>query len=124
MIAVSPEEIEITMSELAVKQLKNILRNDYTLEGLCFRLKIDGKECHGFTYALGFTSCEPDDLVLNIDGITVHMDPFTGFYCKQGKIEYLFDMESNQEGFYFENLNENSYRGKFFKKENMTPKML
>ena len=125
MIDISVEQVNIEMTDLAVKQLSNIIENDYTLEGLVFRLKIKGKECHGFTYSLGFTAAASDDLIYHIQGqtkeITIHIDPFTAYYCQEGIIEYLFDLETDQEGFFFENKNEKQYRGKFFKNEAMTP---
>ncbi|MAZ47008.1 MAG: hypothetical protein CME65_00505 [Halobacteriovoraceae bacterium] len=121
MIDINVEQLNIEMTDLAVKQLKNIIENDYTLEGLVFRLKIKGKECHGFTYSLGFTSEAADDLIYQVKGITIHIDPFTAYYCQEGIIEYLFDLETDQEGFFFENKNEKQYRGKFFKNEAMTP---
>ncbi len=122
MIDISLDQINIEISDLAAKQVQTIFENDYTLEGLVFRLKIQGKECHGFTYALGFTAPEQDDLIYHKNGIAVHIDPFTAYYCKEGLIEYLFDLDSNKEGFFFENKNEKLYRGKFFKNEEMTPK--
>lgn len=121
MIDVKIDEINIEMTELAAKQLKLIIENDYTIEDKIFRLKIDGKECHGFTYALGFTDPHQDDLVYRVQGIDIRLDPFTAFYCKQGVIEYLFDMDENREGFYFTNQNENQYRGKFFKNLDKVP---
>ena len=124
MIDINVEQLNIEITDLAVKQLKNIMENDYTLEGLVFRLKINGKECHGFTYAIGFTKADPDDLVYKISDIEIHIDPFTAYYCQEGIIEYLFDMDTDKEGFFFENRNEKNYRGKFFKKEGMNPPIL
>lgn len=123
MIDISVEQLNIEMTELAAKQLGNIIENDYTLEGLVFRLKIKGKECHGFTYALGFTTPHADDLVYKTQNMTIHIDPFTAFYCRDGLIEYLFDLETDEEGFFFENKNEKQYRGKFFKNEALAPVM-
>ena len=99
--------------------------NDYTLNNLCFRLKIDGKGCDGFTYALGFSEKLPDDKVLTLgtmeNQIEIIIDPFTAHYCQNGDLDFLFVPDSNEDGFIFTNHNEANYKGKFFKDESMVP---
>lgn len=119
------DDIKITMTPLAKEQLKLILVNDYTITDQVFRLKIDGKGCNGFEYALGFTPKQSDDLCYPIldatDTLNLTLDPFTAHYCQEGEIDYVVDHENDQEGFVFTNSNEKKYRGKFFKDETMLP---
>lgn len=112
-------KIEIEMTSSAFDQIYLIQENDYTLEGLHFRLKIEGKGCHGFDYALGFSEKKEDDLLhtLHSEGrsLEIIIDPFSAYYCAQGLINYVFDIKELMEGFHFENANQLQFRGKFFK---------
>ena len=116
-------EIKINFTRKAQEQLKLIREHDYTLEGQYFRLKIDGKGCNGFEYALGFTPKFSEDIEFPIIGTEDIMliDSFTAHYCDQGEIDFLCDPENEQEGFYYTNPREKEYRGKFFKNEEKLP---
>lgn len=122
---VKVEDIKIHISNKALEQIKLILDNDYTLGEQQLRLKVDGKGCNGFDYAIGFTEKEKDDLELPIEftflSFKILLDPFTAFYCKEGTIDYIQDFANDTEGFTFENANEKKYRGKFFKNSNNVP---
>ena len=121
----SQEKFKLEITEAAFRQAKLILENDFTLKNSKLRLSIDGKECHGFTYALGFTQPTDKDILIELNTdqgeIELLMDPFVAHYCYAGKIDYIFDPENDLEGFQFHNENEKKYRGKFFKKESMAP---
>ncbi|MBT4792775.1 MAG: hypothetical protein HON90_14465 [Halobacteriovoraceae bacterium] len=125
MINVSLQDIQIKITTAAMAQILLILENDYTLQDEVFRLKIDGKGCTGFDYALGFSKQLDDDLILNLvennQTIKILLDPFTAFYCKEGQIDYTNDHEQGAEGFHFENYNQKNYHGKFFKDESKVP---
>jgi len=127
MIDISIDKVTIEITENAIRQICLIRENDYTLDNQVFRLKIDGKGCQGFDYAIGFADQHVDDLVLNVQKpdhqASLHLDPFTAYYCSEGTIDYIQDFEHDTEGFHFENKNEKQYRGKFFKNESKTPKM-
>jgi iron-sulfur cluster assembly accessory protein len=117
--------IKIDLTGAAFDQIKLIEQNDYTLENLCFRLKIDGKGCDGFTYATGFSEIIDDDVVLNYtkenESLTIIIDPFAAHYCHSGTLDYIFSHKDDQDGFTFTNNNEALYKGKFFKDESMVP---
>ncbi len=122
---------KIQISKEALSQIKLIKENDYTVEGLHFRISIDGKGCNGFDYALGFHQKNDDDTVITMEddqgrktNQLIHLDPLVSFYIKEGHIDYIFDHENQVDGFVFENKDEKKYRGKFFKDESKTPKHL
>jgi Fe-S cluster assembly iron-binding protein IscA len=125
MIDISASDLNITITTDAFNQIKLIQDNDYTIQDQVFRLKIDGKGCNGFDYALGFTEAHPDDLKYTFNqgdsAITFNIDPFTAYYCKLGKVDYISNVKKMVEGFHFENLNEKDHRGKFFKNESKVP---
>jgi iron-sulfur cluster insertion protein len=123
----TPSDIKLFVTDSAVRQIQLMQVNDYTLEGLSFRIKIGGKGCEGFTYDTGFSEKHADDLVLktsypliNFD-LTILMDPFTAFYTQELTLDYLLDMANNEEGFVVNNAADGQHRGKFFKDESRLP---
>src|SRR6476660_9505537 len=105
----SPSDIQLLITDSAVRQIQLMQENDYTLEGLSFRIKIGGKGCGGFTYDTGFSERHADDLLItkkypliNAE-LTILMDPFTAFYTQKATLDYLLDTTSNEEGFVVEN---------------------
>lgn len=119
--------INLFVTDSAARQIQLMQQNDYTLEGLCFRIKIGGKGCGGFTYDTGFSEPHADDLVVKKSypnmgvHLEIHLDPFTAHYASNLTIDYLLDMDSNEEGFVVTNPEESNYRGKFFKDETKLP---
>lgn len=120
-------DIKLFVTDSAVRQIQLMQDNDYTLEGLSFRIKIGGKGCEGFTYDTGFSELHPDDLVvkqkydlINFE-LTVLIDPFTAFYTQEVTLDYLLDTTNNEEGFIVNNAADGQHRGKFFKDEGRLP---
>lgn len=105
----------------ARKELDLIIENDFTLAGKYFRLLISGKGCEGFTYSVGFTDLNEDDLLVkDLNDPNEHcvvIDPFTAFYLAHVTVDFIFDPLTNEEGFVVINHDEKNYRGKFFKEE-------
>ncbi len=124
---ITAAEINLFVSDSAVRQIQLMQLNDYTLEGLQFRIKIGGKGCGGFTYDTGFSEHHPDDLVIkksfpmiNFE-LSILMDPFTAFYTQESSLDYLLDPQNNQEGFVLTNAADGEHKGKFFKDESKLP---
>lgn len=121
----SNDLFQINLSDAALRQIKLIEENDFTLEGKTFRLKIGGKGCDGFTYEMGFDLKTSDDQVLsyssNYGEVSLLVDSFTAHYCKEGHLDFLFNPKTLEDGFVFINNNEDKYVGKFFKDESMLP---
>ena len=119
------KNFNIMATDSALMQIKIILENDFTLEGMVFRVTIGGKGCDGFTYQTGFTAPHADDVIhqykIGNGVIKIHMDPFTAHYFHHGRIDYLLDPTTNKDGFVIENFDESNYVGKFFKDETKMP---
>lgn len=120
-------DITLFVSDSAVRQIQLMQENDYTLEGLQFRIKIGGKGCGGFTYDTGFSERHADDLVItksfpliNFE-LNVLIDPFTAFYTQEATLDYLLDPQNNEEGFVLTNAADGEHKGKFFKDESKLP---
>ncbi|MGE3610052.1 MAG: hypothetical protein AB7I27_10735 [Bacteriovoracaceae bacterium] len=120
-------DINLLITDSAIRQIKLMQDNDYTLEGLFFRIKIGGKGCGGFTYETGFSEKHPDDLIIEkfypSIGYKLHVliDPFTAFYTQDATLDYLLDTGNNDEGFVITNAHEGEHKGKFFKDTSKLP---
>lgn len=120
-------DMNLLVTDSAVRQIQVMQENDYTLEGLSFRIKIGGKGCAGFTYDTGFSELHPDDLVIHKSyplinyNLTVLIDPFTAYYTQELTLDYLLDTANNEEGFIVNNAADGQHRGKFFKDESKLP---
>lgn len=117
---------KLVFSSQALSQYKLIVENDFTLKGKYLRVLISGKGCDGFTYSVGFTDWQEEDLkvpVRNEQGqllaepVEILMDPFTAFYLQQVSVDYLQDFANNNEGFTVTNLNQKEFAGKFWRQE-------
>lgn len=124
---ISASDIKLFVTDSAIRQIQVMIENDYTLEGLCFRIKIGGKGCGGFTYETGFSEIHPDDLIIKQTyplihfELTILMDPFTAYYTQELTLDYLLDTSNNDEGFIVNNAADGQHRGKFFKDESRLP---
>lgn len=124
---IKESDIKLFVTDSAIRQIKLMQENDYTLEGLEFRIKIGGKGCGGFTYETGFSEKHQDDLVIKQMiplikyELKVLMDPFTAFYTQEATLDYLLDTANNEEGFVITNSAEGDHKGKFFKDESKLP---
>jgi iron-sulfur cluster insertion protein len=120
-------DLRLLVTDSAIQQIRLMELNDFTLEGLKFRIKIGGKGCGGFTYDTGFSEKHEDDLVITLSyptinyELTILIDPFTAFYTQEATLDYLLDTTSNEEGFVITNAREGDHRGKFFKDTSKLP---
>ncbi len=110
---------KVNFTSEALSQLKLILENDFTLSGKYLRILISGKGCDGFTYSVGFADFHEEDLSIEVDNdnsLEVIMDPFTAFYLNETHIDYVLDLENDNEGFVVTNKDQKKYHGKFWKR--------
>jgi iron-sulfur cluster insertion protein len=124
---IQSSDIKLFVTDSAIRQIQLMLENDYTLEGLFFRIKIGGKGCGGFTYDTGFSELHSDDLMIKKDypsiqlELVILMDPFTAFYTQEATLDYLLETQSNEEGFILTNAADGAHKGKFFKDQSKLP---
>lgn len=125
--SITASDMNVFITDSAVRQIQLMMENDYTLQGLFFRVKIGGKGCEGFTYETGFSETHENDLMIvknypliNFE-LTLLIDPFSAFYTQEFTIDYLLDTTNNEEGFIIKNAADGQHRGKFFKDEGKLP---
>jgi iron-sulfur cluster insertion protein len=121
------QDLKYLVTDSAIRQIQLMQENDYTLEGMQFRIKIGGKGCGGFTYDTGFSEKHADDIeiiqsfpLIKFE-LRLLVDPFTAFYTQEATLDYLLDMTSNEEGFVVINAEDGAHKGKFFKDESKLP---
>ncbi len=125
--SLTANDIDLFVTDSAIRQIQLMQNHDYTLEGLTFRIKIGGKGCDGFTYETGFSEPHQDDLIIEKHyplisfDLKILLDPFSAFYTQKMTLDYLFDPQNNEEGFVVQNAADGTHKGKFFKDESKLP---
>lgn len=97
------EKLELKLTEKAIAQVKAILARE-NLAGHGLRVAVVGGGCSGFSYGLDFEKDErPGDIVLEMSGLKVYLDPSSTKYLKGTVIDFVSGL--NEAGFKFTNPN-------------------
>lgn len=97
------DKLELKLTEKAIAQVKAILARE-NLAGHGLRVAVVGGGCSGFSYGLDFDKDErPDDIVLEMSGLRVYLDPSSAKYLKGTVIDFVSGL--NEAGFKFTNPN-------------------
>ena len=100
----SPLEIQppVALTAKAVEMIKLTREQEGMDASYGLRVAVMGGGCSGFQYALDFEQeARPTDAVLELDGLTVYVDPVSSRYLEGVVIDYVFGM--NGAGFKFQN---------------------
>ncbi len=91
----------INLTENAVSAVRTaISRADAPIEGL--RLAVDAGGCAGFKYMMGLvTKADPDDVVVERDGVKVFVDPDSVMYLDGTTVDFVIGLQNS--GFTFDN---------------------
>jgi iron-sulfur cluster assembly accessory protein len=91
----------INLTENAISAVRTaISRADAPIEGL--RLAVDAGGCAGFKYMMGLvTKADPDDVVVERDGVKVFVDPDSVMYLDGTTVDFVIGVQNS--GFTFEN---------------------
>jgi iron-sulfur cluster assembly protein len=93
----------ITLTEGAIKELKNIRSEQNISEGHGLRVGVKGGGCSGFSYILGFDTQKENDEAYEISGIKVLMQKSHAIYLLGMEIDWEDGL--NNRGFSFNNPN-------------------
>jgi iron-sulfur cluster assembly accessory protein len=97
------DQATLSLTEKAVAQVRSILERE-KIEGHGLRVSVVGGGCSGFSYGLDFESEKrPEDVVLEVDGITIYLDPASAKYLKGTVLDYVSGLYG--AGFKFTNPN-------------------
>jgi iron-sulfur cluster assembly protein len=95
-------DLNLSLSPRAIEQIKLLLqRGQRKGEGL--RMSVTDGGCSGFSYKLDFDREQPSDIVFELDGVTVYVDPSSAPYLKGTVIDYVAGLYGG--GFKFTNPN-------------------
>lgn len=93
----------ITMSEAAIRRVKELLEASTEAQGKALRLYVQGGGCAGFEYGFSFDERHDDDAVSPQAGFDVVIDPMSAMYLNGLHVDYGEDL--NGAGFQFQNPN-------------------
>ena len=78
----------ITITERARDKVLSYLEDEEN-KGKALRVYVEGGGCAGFQYGLAFDDTRETDLVLEVDGITIAIDPMSQTYLEGSEIDYV-----------------------------------
>ena len=94
----------ITITEKAIKQVKQIMSENNIPDNYSLRVSVKGGGCSGFTYNLGFDGDDKDgDTVFQHEGFNIVVDGKSLFYIMGMELDYSDGL--NGKGFLFNNPN-------------------
>ena len=93
----------LSLTEGAVKQLKNIIVEQKIPADYGLRVGVKGGGCSGFTYVLGFDEAKEGDEIFEMSGLRVLMQKSHAIYLLGMQIDFLEGL--NNRGFSFNNPN-------------------
>ena len=99
----------IELTPRAVEELiKEILPNEFV------RIAVQGGGCSGLSYSIqpqvsGVDEIDEEDILLDISGLKVYIDPYSGDVLKNTVVDYVFTLQ--QKGFKFMNPDANTTCG-------------
>jgi len=93
----------VVLSARAASEIKSIMSSKPIPEGFGLRVGVRGGGCSGMSYVLGFDRQRDQDMVFEMEDITVFVDRRQGLYLMGTVIDYQDGLDAR--GFTFENPN-------------------
>jgi iron-sulfur cluster assembly protein len=100
------EAIGLTLSPTALAKVRDFIaaEPDLPAETVGLRVGVMPGGCSGFKYEMSIDEAPAsDDIVVDVEGVRVFVDPFSAQYLAGVKIDYVTSMQAS--GFSFENPN-------------------
>jgi iron-sulfur cluster assembly accessory protein len=95
--------MSVTLTENAVKKIKEIYSQDSELAGKALRIFIEKGGCSGYSYGFKFDDAAAADRLQEYDGFKLAIDPESGEKLEGSTVDYKEDF--GQEGFAIQNPN-------------------
>jgi iron-sulfur cluster assembly protein len=87
----------------AAKEIKRLVSEENASDERGLRIGVKGGGCAGFSYILEFDSQKENDLVYNVEGIKIIVDPMHELYLAGTEVD--FQQGLNSRGFIYKNPN-------------------
>lgn len=95
---------DIHVSDVAIKEIRTIMKDQNIPENYCLRIGIKGGGCSGFSYSLAFDEQSGEnDLAFTFDDVKVVVDYKSMLYLKGVTLDFQDGL--NGRGFVFNNPN-------------------
>lgn len=78
----------VTLTEKAALKVKEIIQERDDKEQLALRLYVRGGGCSGLSYGLALDTPRDDDNIIEVEGVTVLVDPMSARYVKGSEIDF------------------------------------
>jgi iron-sulfur cluster assembly protein len=96
--------MSVTLSEKAAQEVKRIIEEQVTPEGVVLRVGVQGGGCSGFSYSLNFDTATTDrDRVTEVHGVKLAVEKKFDPYLDGTVIDFYDGLE--KRGFVFNNPN-------------------
>ncbi len=93
----------INLTERAVREIREIIAREQPDDGNGLRLGVVGGGCSGLSYRMEFSEQRDNDELVNLDGVTVLLDPKSAIYLKGITVDFQDGLAG--KGFVFLNPN-------------------
>ncbi|MDA0840691.1 MAG: iron-sulfur cluster assembly accessory protein [Planctomycetota bacterium] len=92
----------LTLTPVALREVKQILKEQEMSADTVLRVKVVGGGCAGFQYHMGLEEeAGPNDEVMHIDGVTIAVDEFSAQYIDGVTVDFVESIAGR--GFTFDN---------------------
>ncbi|MBC8001482.1 MAG: iron-sulfur cluster insertion protein ErpA [Opitutaceae bacterium] len=78
----------ITLTESAAGQVKAMLVAEEGSAGKALRIYVEGGGCSGMQYGMVFDEKRPDDVTVDMHGVSLLVDPFSTNYLRGAVIDF------------------------------------
>ena len=95
--------MSVTLTDQAVKKIKDLVSQDPELSGKALRIFIDKGGCNGYSYGFKFDEIQSADALQEFEGFKLIVDPDSGKLLEGSTVDYKEDF--GQEGFAIQNPN-------------------
>ncbi len=88
-------DLNVSVSDTALMQLKNLIAGQQAERTLGLRVFVQSGGCSGFSYGMGLDENEPqaDDHVIDVaTGLKVYVDAYSGQYLEGAEIDYVDEL--------------------------------
>jgi iron-sulfur cluster assembly protein len=98
------QTVQLTLTPGALAKVREFIASEPSSETVGLRVGVMPGGCSGFKYELSIDEAPvEDDIVVDVEGVRVFVDPFSAQYLNGVKIDYVSTMQNS--GFSFENPN-------------------
>ena len=89
MNACAEMEFVVSLTENAAREIKTLLANEKANSGKGLRVFVEAGGCSGMQYGMVFDEKRDDDLMAELEGVPVIVDPFSANYLRGSVVDFV-----------------------------------